>query len=109
MSGRTCSTAWTACSGLAQVVLTGCQGIPKSLANDVLKVRVHAGMRAQPAAKEKPRLTTKSLRDGMADDGKSGGAERVLRGLNRPSIHERKPPRTIVLGEPDHGEQEGSA
>jgi hypothetical protein len=41
--------------GLAQVVLTGCLGIPKSLPDDVFKVRVHAGMRAQPEAKEKPR------------------------------------------------------
>ncbi len=41
--------------GLARVVPTDCQGIPKSLPDDVLKVRVHAGMRAQPAAKEKPR------------------------------------------------------
>ncbi len=41
--------------GLAQVILTGCQGIPKSLADDVLKVRVHAGMRTQPVAKERPR------------------------------------------------------
>ncbi len=100
--------------GLAQVILTGCQGILKSLPDDVLKVRVHVGMRAQPAAKEKPRQTTKSLQDGMADDGKPGGAERVLRGLNRPSIHERKPPRTIVLDRyssesPIYGEQEGSA
>ncbi len=41
--------------GLAQVILTGCQGIPKSLPDDVLKVRVRVGMRAQLAAKEKPR------------------------------------------------------
>ncbi len=41
--------------GLAQVVPTGCQGIPKSLPDDVFKVRVHTVMRAQPAAKEKPR------------------------------------------------------
>jgi hypothetical protein len=40
--------------GLAQVILTGYQGIPKSLANDVLKVRVHVDMRAQPVAKAKP-------------------------------------------------------
>ncbi len=39
---------------LAQVILPGCQGIPKSLADDVLKVRVHVGMRAQPVAKEMP-------------------------------------------------------
>ncbi len=31
------------------------QGIPKSLPDDVLKVRVHVGMRAQPNAKEKAR------------------------------------------------------
>ncbi len=30
-------------------------GIPKSLPDDILKVRVHGGMRAQAAAKEKPR------------------------------------------------------
>ncbi len=41
--------------GLAQVIPTDCQGIPKSLADHALKVRVHVGMRAQPAAKEKPR------------------------------------------------------
>ncbi len=41
--------------GLAQVILTGCQGIPKSLPDDVLKVRVHGGMRARSDAKEKPR------------------------------------------------------
>ena len=41
--------------GLAQVILTGCQGIPKSLPDDVLKVRVHGGMRAQPVAEGKPR------------------------------------------------------
>ena len=41
--------------GLAHVVLTGCQGIPKSLPDHALKVRVHVGMRAQPAAKGKPR------------------------------------------------------
>ena len=41
--------------GLAQVILTGCQGILKSLPDDVLKVQVHVDMRAQAAAKEKPR------------------------------------------------------
>ncbi len=41
--------------GLAHVVPTGRLGNPKSLPNDVLKVRVQVGMRAQPAAKEKPR------------------------------------------------------
>ncbi len=41
--------------GLAQVVLTGCQGIPKSLPDDVLKVGVHVGMRAQFRPKGKPR------------------------------------------------------
>ncbi len=40
--------------GLARVGPTDCKGIPKSLPDDVLKVRVHVGMRAQPAAKEKP-------------------------------------------------------
>ncbi len=39
--------------GLAQVILTGCQGIPKSLPDDVLKVRVHAG--ARPVAYGRPR------------------------------------------------------
>ncbi len=48
--------------GLAHMVLTGCQGIPKSLSDDVLKVRVHVGMRAQPAAKEKPRRSGASAR-----------------------------------------------
>ncbi len=41
--------------GLAQVILTGCQGIPKSLPDDVFEVRGHVGIRAQPNAKEKPR------------------------------------------------------
>ena len=41
--------------GLARVVPTDCQGIPKGLADHALKVRVHADMRAQPAAKGKPR------------------------------------------------------
>ena len=41
--------------GLAHVVPTGRPGDPKGLPDDVLKVRVHAAMRAQPAAKEKPR------------------------------------------------------
>ena len=50
----------------------------------------------------------------MADDGKPGGAERVLRGLDRPGTHERKPPKTIVLDmysseSPIYGEHEGSA
>ncbi len=40
--------------GLAHVVFTVCQGFSKSLSDDVLKVRVHVGMGAQPAAKEKP-------------------------------------------------------
>ncbi len=34
---------------------TGCQGIPKSLPDDVLKIWVHAAMRARSGAKEKPR------------------------------------------------------
>jgi hypothetical protein len=37
------------------MVLAGRLGIPKSLPDDVLKVQVHVGMRAQPAAKEKSR------------------------------------------------------
>ncbi len=41
--------------GLAQVVLTGCQGIPKSLPDDVLKVTVLGGMRTPSGVKEKPR------------------------------------------------------
>ncbi len=40
---------------LANVVLTGRLSILKSLPDDVLKVWVHVGMRAQPVAKEKPR------------------------------------------------------
>ncbi len=69
--------------GLAQVILTSCQSIPKSLPDDVLKVQVHVGMRARSGAKEKPR-----------------------RAPNRPGTHERKPPKTIVLdhvllGKPD--------
>ncbi len=39
---------------LAEVIPAGSLGVGKSLPDDVLKVRVHAGMRAQPAAKEKP-------------------------------------------------------
>ncbi len=52
--------------GLAQVILTGCQGIPKSLPDDVLKVRVHGGMRALSAAKEKPRRFSYSATSAMA-------------------------------------------
>ena len=37
------------------MILAGCQGIPKSLADDVLNVRVHADMRARSGANEKPR------------------------------------------------------
>ena len=89
-------------------------GIDNGPADDVLKVGVHGGLRARSAAKEKPRQTTRSLRDGMADDGKPGGTARVLRGLDRPGTHERKPPKTIVLDmysseSPIYGEQEGSA
>ncbi len=40
---------------LTHLIFTGCLGIPKSLPDDVLKVQIHAAMRAQPAAKEKPR------------------------------------------------------
>ncbi len=40
---------------LARVIPTGRLGDPKSLPDDGLKVRVYVGMRAQPAAKEKPR------------------------------------------------------
>ncbi len=40
--------------GLAQVILTGCHGIPKSLADDVLKVRVHGGMRRGWRQKKSP-------------------------------------------------------
>ena len=54
---------------LANMVNTGCMGIPKILPDEVLKVRVHVGMRARSGAKEKPRQTTRSLRDEMADDG----------------------------------------
>ena len=39
----------------ARVVSSGCLGNPKGLPDDVLKVRVHGAMSAQPAAKEKPR------------------------------------------------------
>ena len=41
--------------GLGKVVPAGSLGVGERLADDVLKVRVHAAMRAQPAAKEKPR------------------------------------------------------
>ncbi len=40
--------------GRAFLVKPGCQDILESLPDDVLKVRVHTDMRAQPAAKEKP-------------------------------------------------------
>ncbi len=42
---------------MTQAIPTGCQGIPKSLPDDVLKVRVHADMRAQRVTKEKPRAS----------------------------------------------------
>ncbi len=54
ISGRCPLDSLNGKHGLAQVIPTGCQGVPKSLPDDVLKVRVHAYMRAQPAAKEKP-------------------------------------------------------
>ena len=41
--------------GLAQVVLAGRLSIGEGLADDVLKVRVHGGMRARSGVKEKPR------------------------------------------------------
>ncbi len=40
---------------LAEVIPTGRLGNPEGLPDDVLKIRVHADMRAQPGAKEKPR------------------------------------------------------
>ena len=96
------------------MILASGLSIPKRLPDDVLKVRVHGGMKARSGAKEKPCQTTKSLRDGMADGGTPGGVERVLRGLDRPGTHERKPPKTIVLDmysseSPIYGEREGSA
>ncbi len=90
-------------------------GIDNGPADHSLKVQVHMGMRARSEAKGKPRQTSRSLRDRMAGDGREpGGAERVLRGLDRPGTHERKPPKTIVLDmysseSPIYGEQEGSA
>ncbi len=48
--------------GLAQVILPGCLGIFKGLPDDVLKVRVHAGMRAQVVTKEKPRRSGAEIR-----------------------------------------------
>ena len=39
--------------GLAQVILTGCQGIPKSLPDDVLKARVHVGYESAAGGKSK--------------------------------------------------------
>ncbi len=41
--------------GLAQVIPASGLSIPKSLPDDLLKVRVHGGMRARSGAKEKPR------------------------------------------------------
>ncbi len=40
--------------GLAQVILTGRLGVFKSLPDDILKVRVHGGMRAHLAAGRQP-------------------------------------------------------
>ena len=37
------------------MIPAGSLGIGEGLADDVLKARVHADMRAQPTAKEKPR------------------------------------------------------
>ncbi len=37
------------------MIPAGSLGIGEGLAGDILKVRVHVGMRAQAAAKEKPR------------------------------------------------------
>ncbi len=55
MSGRARWGSLNGKLGLARVVPTDCQGILKSLPDDVLKVRVHGGMRARSGAKEKPR------------------------------------------------------
>ena len=41
--------------GLPKVIPARCQGIPKSLPDDALKVGVHGGMRARMEEKEKPR------------------------------------------------------
>ena len=41
--------------GMAQVILAGCLGVLKSLANDILKVRIHVALRARLPAKENPR------------------------------------------------------
>ncbi len=48
---------------LAQVILAGGLGVGEGLADDVLKVRVHVGMRARSGTKEKPRLGGPSSRD----------------------------------------------
>ncbi len=40
---------------LPNMIPAGSLGIGEGLADDFLKVGVHGGMRAQPAAKEKPR------------------------------------------------------
>ncbi len=40
--------------GLAQIVLAGCLSIGEGLPDDVLKVRVHGGMRARLAAGRQP-------------------------------------------------------
>ena len=47
---------------VARVIPTGCLGNPKSLPDDFLKVRIHGAMRAQPAAKEKPRRSGNLIR-----------------------------------------------
>ncbi len=41
--------------GMAQMILAGCSVIFKGLPDDVLKIQVHADMKAESAAKEKPR------------------------------------------------------
>jgi len=52
--------------GLTHLIFTGCLGVPKSLPDDVLEVRVHVGMRAQPVAKEKPRSRRGQVRRRIA-------------------------------------------
>jgi hypothetical protein len=52
--------------GLANAVIAGCLGILESLPDCVIKVRVHEGMRAQPAAKEKPRPKPELVKNRVA-------------------------------------------
>ncbi len=65
--------------GLAHVVPTGRLGNPKGLPDDILKIPVLADMRAQAAAKEKPRAVDSFNQGELVRAGLVGSCERTKR------------------------------